>query len=186
MWKKYNTCTEVELLQKMAEDDKTAFAEIYRRYQKPLRFFAYTFFRDIAEVDDILQEVFTKLWRIRHRHEIMPKKSLKGYLYQMVRNKITDHFRSLSREHMFKANFLQSANIKSDTTEDMLDLAELMRRFDEVFEGLSKENQDFYRSYENAKHPAEVAQELGVSEKRVRNRYYALKAFIKEQLGIKD
>ena len=181
MRKKYNKYSDTELLKEVAKNNQEAFEEIYKRYQKELAFFAYGLLSNAAWVDDVLQDVFAKLWD--NRHKTLPTISLKAYLYQMVRHKVIDHFRSLTRESISKAHLNKSA--KRNTTEEMLTYAEFTERFDVVFEGMSEENREFYRFYENAANPAEVARYLGVSEKRVRNRFYALKSFIKKQLGIK-
>ena len=182
MRKKYNKYSDTELLKEVAKDNQEAFEEIYRRYQKELAFYAYGLLGNATWVGDVLQDVFAKLWD--NRYKTLPTISLKAYLYQMVRHKVMDHFRSLTRENISKARLKKSGNAKRNTTEEMLTYAEYTERFDVVFAGLSEENRKFYRFYENTDNPAKVARYFGVSEKRVRNRFYALKSFIKKQLGL--
>ncbi len=53
--------------------------------------YSLTFTRNTAASLDIIQDVFTKLWEVRHTLD--PDRSLKALLYRMVRNLAFNHHR---------------------------------------------------------------------------------------------
>lgn len=73
------------------EDDRPAFEQLYRRTLHALLGTIYKWADDVAEAEDILQEVFLDLWekraKIRIRNEVF------SYLYSMARYKIFDRLR---------------------------------------------------------------------------------------------
>jgi RNA polymerase sigma-70 factor (family 1) len=79
------------LLCALQQGSKQAFAEIYRRYSRPLFLQAYrkVGVHDVCE--DILQEVFSALWL--RRDTLQPGKSLKAYLEGILRHKVVDYYR---------------------------------------------------------------------------------------------
>lgn len=71
--------------------DRASFAELFEETYDGLYGFARYIVREPDAAHDVLQDVFTKLWRIRK--EIDPSRSLKALLYQMVRNYALNHER---------------------------------------------------------------------------------------------
>lgn len=75
--------------------DQQAFAELYDRIYAPLHRFVWYILRDEDATDDVIQEVFVKLWQVRHTLD--PERSLKALLYQMARNFALNHTRTTRR-----------------------------------------------------------------------------------------
>lgn len=72
------------LIRELKTGSSSAFMELYNRYHSPV----YTFVLRIVKVpsvaEDILQEVFLKIWTIRER--LQPERSIQAYLYRISRN----------------------------------------------------------------------------------------------------
>ncbi|MFZ1705975.1 MAG: sigma-70 family RNA polymerase sigma factor [Saprospiraceae bacterium] len=66
--------------------------QIWTDFQKELKDFIFAKTKNSADTDDILQEVFLKI--IRNIDKVNQSKNLRQYLYGIVRNSVTDHFRS--------------------------------------------------------------------------------------------
>lgn len=83
--------------------------EIIEEYEVLLRYLAFQYIRDWSIVDDIMQEVFLKIWlnidSLKHMHK------LKSWLYSTTANQCIDYFRSkyVKTTHLFDS--LEELNI---------------------------------------------------------------------------
>lgn len=75
---------EISVLQRLQVGDETAFLELYDHYKKPLYHFILKFVKVPAHADDLLQDLFLKIWEIHPR--INTDLSFKAYLYRICRN----------------------------------------------------------------------------------------------------
>ena len=75
---------EASILKRLQQGDEHAFLEIYDYYKKPLYTFILKFVKVPAHADDLLQDVFLKIWEIHSR--INTSLSFKAYLYRITRN----------------------------------------------------------------------------------------------------
>lgn len=81
--------TDGELIQRVAEHDRAAFDELYRRYTRPLLGLALRRLGDRGRAEDALQEVFTAVWRSARSYD--PSRGDGGaWLYTVARNAIVD------------------------------------------------------------------------------------------------
>lgn len=76
----------------------TDVALIWQRFHKELREFAIRKTKSTVDADDILQEVFINI--IRNSEKVSKAHHLKQYLFAIVRNAITDHFRNEPKEDL--------------------------------------------------------------------------------------
>src|SRR6188508_2386071 len=70
------------------------FAEIYQVFWKKLYFMANNLLRDRTLAQEIVQDVFVKLWL--NKNEIRQVENTQAYLLRALRNKIYDHFDSVA------------------------------------------------------------------------------------------
>ncbi len=77
---------EYDLIIKISNDDGKAFEELFNHYFQYLHNIAYNRLGSAELADDIIQDIFTDLWKNRRRLNIHT--SIKSYLYQAVRNKV--------------------------------------------------------------------------------------------------
>jgi len=66
---------------------ETAFADLYG----PLCNFAFTYVKDLEVCEDIVQEVFTRIWE--RRKDLLLTDSIRFYLFTAVRNNCISHLR---------------------------------------------------------------------------------------------
>ena len=69
---------------RLARGEDSALADLYRRWAKPLMGFLYGMCRDRALSEDMVQEVFLKVWRAAPRYE--PRARFSTWLFQIARN----------------------------------------------------------------------------------------------------
>ncbi len=90
--KLYESANDGTLLQGLKDSDREAFAVIYERYHTMMYTLALKFLKSRADVEDILQSVFVKLWI--SRSAIFISTNLRGYLFAMTRNAVMNHIRN--------------------------------------------------------------------------------------------
>ena len=140
-------CTDLALLASIMEGDRKAFAEIFERYHDLLYNHAYNKLRDRDEANDVIQEVFVKLWNIKAGTEVQ---NLAAYLYTMVRNQVfslIQHKEVVSVYSNSFQEFKESSDIEADylIREKQLneiinkEIAALPPRMREIFELSRKE-----------------------------------------------
>src|SRR5688500_16720639 len=71
------------------------FSEIYRAFWQKLYGMSYNYVRDKTIAQELVQDVFVKLWM--KRNEIRQIKDAEAYLLRCLKNKIYDHFDSVAR-----------------------------------------------------------------------------------------
>ena len=75
----------------LKQDDKQAFTRLFHAYYKDLVLFGGTYIPEKSTCEDIVQNIFLKLWNDRKTLEI--ENSLKSYLLKAVRNYCLDELR---------------------------------------------------------------------------------------------
>jgi RNA polymerase sigma-70 factor (ECF subfamily) len=84
------------LLLRLKEGDRTAFDEIFNRHAGRVLTYIRRRLNGAAEADDILQEVFLRLWN--KRDSIVIHSSFRNYIYAIVQNCISDHLRAAKKK----------------------------------------------------------------------------------------
>ena len=152
-----------------SQNSKTElFDEIFKRYSKPLFYYASKFVEDEV-ARDIVQDVFAKLWSDQ---KIVINRSLNSFLFTMVRNGCLQFL----EKQKVRNRYIESAKLKLQveelqfymTEKTSLIEQELEQKLNEVLESLPERcRQIFIMSrFENKKNK-EIAEELGVSLKAV-------------------
>ena len=75
-------------------DDESAFNELYKHYVVKLYQFAYSFLDDREAGEEIVNDVFLKIWVGRQKLDSV--RNLQVYLYVAVKNACLNHLRSIS------------------------------------------------------------------------------------------
>lgn len=72
------------VLQNFSRSQEKAFRILYEKYAPSLRFFAAKYLKSEEGIDDVIQDTFVCLWEQRTNFD--SEKSLKAFLYKMVKN----------------------------------------------------------------------------------------------------
>ncbi len=85
-----------DLLRKLRDGDESAFGTIYQSYAPLLYQRLVRLLKDIDMTEEILQDVFLKLWE--KRALIDPERGFRTYLYRIADHLAVDVFRKISRD----------------------------------------------------------------------------------------
>lgn len=91
--------SDIDLVKALKQKDHQAFEVIFSRYWKSMFDYAFKIFRDETICQDIVQEIFVRLW---DQAENLNIGNLEAYLIQSVKYGIANHFRSVKfeKEHL--------------------------------------------------------------------------------------
>ena len=91
--------SEEELIKRIQQGDKVAFAELYRVYFPVLCDFCFRFLANKAICEELVQDVFFNLWK--NRKQWSPAIQTRSYLYKAVKNRALDHLKHLETERKY-------------------------------------------------------------------------------------
>ncbi len=92
-----------KLLDSVKKSDPQAFKELFTKYHRLLVGYLLTLSKDRLLCEDIVQEVFFRLWI--KRKEILIKVSLKSYLYKMAYHALLDRQKAKNKQWEFLIEF---------------------------------------------------------------------------------
>jgi RNA polymerase sigma-70 factor, ECF subfamily len=86
---------DTEVMVRVRKNDERAFRELYGRYQRRLLDFFYGMSRDAQTAQDLTQETFFRIWRLRDKYAATG--SFPAYLFSFARNIWLEHCRDLTK-----------------------------------------------------------------------------------------
>ncbi len=153
-----------ELLEQLRHDNEAALNMIFKKYWQPLFISAFNLLKDKDACEDIIQDIFIRIWD--RRHEIEIKTSFKAYLFASMRYEV---FRQIklgnAREDIF--NCLNQV-FKDPSPYENLVHKDMLAKVDSVIGGLPDKCREVYRlSREEQLSHKEISERLDISPKTV-------------------
>jgi len=160
--------------------DMAAFKSLYQIFEPKLYIFALHLIRQKEEAEEIVQEVFMKVWE--RRQQLDPEQNFDGYLFSIAKNLVYNKTRRKVYESAF-TNYVAATGANSGCyTEDTVAYQDLVKLLEETYATLPPvRRQVFVMSRMQGKSNTEIAQLLNTSNSNIENHLNkALKA-IKER-----
>lgn len=86
------TTLESGILKELKKGDHAAFERVFEHYSKQLYLFSFSYLKSKDTAEDIVQEVFLKIWN--NRASIKTDTSFQSYLFTIALNAVRQHFNS--------------------------------------------------------------------------------------------
>lgn len=157
------TYTEKELLQRTSAGDEFAFRELMATYQPLLLSFVYQLTRSQSTAEEIVQDVFLKIWM--NRESLAHVQKFKSYLFIVCRNYALDQLRKIIRERKLVSQWENENNttaFESPAASDETNA--LFTMLDEAVAQLPPQQQKVYLlSRRQGLTHAQIAKETGLS-----------------------
>ena len=133
--------TERELLRMSAAGDPLAFAQLFHLYKDPL--YSYLLrLSDPATAEDIIQEVFLKLWA--NHSSLGQIEQFRAYIFRMAQHRILNLFKRKAKEILIIKELQHISASSRSIPEQNLSLAEMQRRLLEGVNSLSPQQKLIY------------------------------------------
>lgn len=157
------------LLIRIAEGDEAAFTALYNIYSIRITTYVAAILNADLWAEEIVQDVFVKLWDIRHT--LAAVNSPAAFIYRMAANRTWDHLKRQSLEVKLQYRIARrTENNAKNFTEEQLDFHFSEQLFREAVNELPAQRRQVYRlKQEEGLSYAEIASKLGISKNTVRN-----------------
>jgi RNA polymerase sigma-70 factor, ECF subfamily len=149
----------------IAAGNRASFEALFRQHYRPLCAFALGYLKDSDKCEDLVQDLFFRLWLDREKVNITT--SVKAYLYASVRNRCLNAVKVQGRMRVLNDEVDEHVQ-EEERSED--EHSERIARVQSAIELLPEERRKVFKlsRYEGLKYH-EIAERLGISVKTVEN-----------------
>lgn len=157
---------ERSLLEGLRRGDKECFRTIFEENAPVFLAFARRLLRDTDAAEDVVQNVFMRLWIVRER--IDPGRGLRNYLLVAVRNEIYCYLRMAFQARREPRSALREPEDSAPGQDSELSARDLRRVVDRIVEHMpARRREIFLLSRQQHLSNAQIAQRLGLSVRTV-------------------
>ena len=148
--------------------DEAAFKTLFTGHYRGMYNYACIILKDEAEAEEIVQNVFVRLWE--KQNSIQIETSLKAYLYRMVYNDCMNHIKHRAVVLKFQKEKTYVMKNERDNSEDKIASTQLNEHLSNALRELPEQCRTIFQlsRFEDLKY-REIAVQLGISEKTVEN-----------------
>jgi RNA polymerase sigma-70 factor (family 1) len=157
---------DIQLIDRLKQDDEVALSCIYKKYWQPLYLAAYHVIKDKQICEDIIQDLFIKLWNKRQLIEITV--TLKAYLYASIRYEVYRQIRAGAVRCEIYDDLV--ARLHTPAGYGTIEYKELIAQISSIVDKLPEKCREVYKlsREENMSHK-QIASHLNISAKTVEN-----------------
>lgn len=170
------------LLSRLQNGDEKAFTAIYERYNKMLYVLAYKYLKDTFLAEDIIQQVFLKLWESRSL--FVGSVHLRNYLYTMTKNLVLNEIRDNLSDMEKNYAVIQNAPEFEDKLQSALEEKDLFQHFYKILAELPEQKRKvcLLKIRDNLSNQ-EVADKLHISVPTVKSHYSQAIKLLRDKMG---
>lgn len=148
-------------------DTTAVFEKVFKEHFKGLHSYAFTIIKDDADAEEIVQNVFFKLWE--RREQMAELQSVNAYLYRAVYNESLNYLKHQKVKMAYQSHTVHS-NQQASNPADSASLKELEAKIQTAMNDLPEQCRTVFQlsRFEELKY-REIADRLGISVKTVEN-----------------
>jgi RNA polymerase sigma-70 factor (family 1) len=168
---------EVELIQKVANGDRRAFTVLFNSHYKSLSGYVYKLTESLEVAEEIVQDVFVKIWLKRETLESI--NNFSNYIFILSKNQTLNYLRQKANDQI---RLKEWENEYEQAVKDDLDQTEAFcLLIDEAINELPMQQKKIYQFSRGEKLKyEEIATELNISSETVKKHMYLASKAIKE------
>lgn len=172
---------EPELLAQLRHGDIRAFETLYALHSKPLLWKLRKMVKEPEEADELLQDLFVKVWE--KRSQINIEQSFEGYLYRIAQRMAIDYFRSIERRSSIYLEVQKGSSEVIDNTQELLEAKETKQLLDMAISKLPEQRRKAFTLCKlEGKSHQEAAEIMQISPNTVHNHLVKAVSFVKEYM----
>jgi RNA polymerase sigma-70 factor (family 1) len=152
----------------LKQQEVPAFEQVFQQFNPPLCFFARRWVNDMAIAQDIVTDVFVKLWQ--KRADFKTLYSIKAFLYISTRNACINHTQQAKYQARVRETIRQQSSDLESTGLNEAIYAEVLQQVNTIIEDLpAKCREVIMLSYSGGLNCHEIAHKMQISVHTVRN-----------------
>jgi RNA polymerase sigma-70 factor (ECF subfamily) len=159
--------SDLTLLEQIKAGDHYAFDVLFDRYWEKLYIAAFARLGDDVIAQDIVQEIFIKVWQ--RRENITINTSLENYLHGAVRLSVISHFRLQQASDLRLQDALERINLLEESIDAIADYMELEKTLEEAVNCMPEMLKKVYLLRSDNLSVKAIAGELGLADQTVKN-----------------
>lgn len=181
--KQKNNFNEQELLEKVAEGDLDAFADVYNYYVPKLYRFAYPFTNQNKEdTEEVIQNVFLKIWM--RKEKLVTVRSFDAYLFRMAKNHLIDLKKQINSKQRIVDEITPSGTTYVTSAHDKLVYNEYYHSAKAALSLLTPQRRKIFEMRTEMEMSIdEIAKTLDISQSAVKKQLYEAIKQIKKHLS---
>ncbi|WP_423129944.1 RNA polymerase sigma factor [Gaoshiqia sp. Z1-71] len=169
------------LIRKLQKGDPLAFEAIFSKYSHKLYQFSLAYLKSESDAEEIVQEVFLKLWE--KRKDIKTETSFQSYLFTVTLNFIKRFFNRKARADQYKHELATQFFEGNNQVESSVTYQDLLNKLETLIDQLpEKRKQIFIERKQHDKPVKQIAEELGITPKTVENQLTRALNFLRSEL----
>jgi RNA polymerase sigma-70 factor (ECF subfamily) len=168
------------LIDDLRDGDLEAFDLIFKKYGDGLFGFAFTYLKSREETEELVQNVFLKLWV--NRKNLKKQSSLKSYLFTIAYHNMCRLFREKQIHEKFTKEII-AVGQRTVNLEEQLEYQSTLEQVDRLIEKLpEKQRVIFMKSRKEGKSSKEIADEMNLASTTVDNQISLAIKFLRKNL----
>jgi RNA polymerase sigma-70 factor (ECF subfamily) len=173
---------DTELLHQISLNNVAAFKALYDRFWHKMYVVAYKKTQSNETAEELVQEIFTKLWERRQSVQI---ENLESYLFTALKYAVISHIRTIIKSRLYENVDELSQSLTTDFEETAQTTWDLQNALDIALKILPDKTRLIFEMsrYEDLPH-REIAHQLDISEKAVE--YHITQALKLLRVQLKD
>jgi RNA polymerase sigma-70 factor (ECF subfamily) len=158
---------ETDLLALVAEGDEKAFGILFHHYRPRIYSYAFHLFRNVGLADELVQEVFLKVWLNRDKLPHILK--FEAWVFIIARNQVFDTLKLLAKEASARKQMEHLLDPEANFVEDQIITKENELRLQNALNHLSPQQKLIFTlsRHQGMKHE-EIATRLNISRNTVK------------------
>ncbi|KAA2240622.1 RNA polymerase sigma-70 factor [Chitinophaga agrisoli] len=172
-----------EYVLQIKEGNAAAFSRLFFAAKDPLFGYAFKLCKSRELAEEVVQEVFMKLWL--NRRQLDETQSIKSYLYTATKHGVFNQLKKAALDASLRQVVFYQQPAAVNTTEEHISLAELQRWKTRLLEQLPPQRRLIYAmSRIDGLSHEEIADKLGLSKNTVKDQITKASRFLRTQLHI--
>lgn len=157
-----------------------AFEQLFARYSQKLYRFSFSYLKSETEAEEIVQDVFMKLWE--NRNKLRNETSFQSYLFTIAFNAIRKHFNRKNRDERFRSDLLETISEENPSLENHPDFEALLSKLDQLIDEMPLRRKEiFLKRKKEGKSVHDIAREMNIAPKTVENQITEAMKYLKEE-----
>lgn len=159
---------ELRLVEQVAEGNEIAFERFFKTYFKSLYAYAFTMLEDEIMAEEVVQQVFYKIWEKKEQFGIYT--SVKAFLYKAVYNECLNYLKHQKHitDHQNHVVYVNRNRASDDNAAMRVELNELQSHLQTAMSELPEQCRTiFYMSRFDELKYREIAERMGLSIKTI-------------------
>ena len=172
------------ILSALAKDQESSLEELYTYFYPRLYEFSRSFLKQEQDIDDILQEVFIRIWL--NRKKINDPATFNSYIFTITRNLLLNKLRSRLNNQKLKEEIRKLSIAKEFENLDLVQYQELKKSVEELIDELPGRQQEiFVLSRTEGMSHKEIATKLDITTKTVEYHISMAIKYLREKLNVR-